>query len=127
MLQPFNVPQGNNTKISRNHLTFAERVTLVDQMKQVLTKRPDGDFTYAKGWSDERVARDLLQGKASLLNVINVRKSFFGNLTRGPNKVRASNTNMARITKLELRIGKLEEQLGLFTQLLQMLRAQGKL
>jgi hypothetical protein len=127
MLQSFNVPQDNNTKTSRNHLTFAERVTLVDQMKQVLTKRPDGDFAYAKGWNDERVASDLLQGKASLLNVINVRKSFFGNLTRGPQKTKASNTNMARITKVELRVGKLESQLDAVVNYLEALRKSGRL
>lgn len=118
---------GSSARITRNHITFADRVKMIEEMRKVISVRNDGKCTYAKGWSDERVAKDLLAGRATLLNVINLRKQVFGTLSeykRGPS---ASNSNMTRITKLELRIGKLEEQLGLLTQLLQMFRHQGKL
>ena len=95
--------------ITRNHLTFPERVTLLESMKTVISMK-DGKCVYAPGWSDERVAKQFVGGRATLLNVIHLRKECFGKLIECQ-KVRKA-TTAARISKLELRIERLEHDIS---------------
>lgn len=96
--------------ITRNHLTFQERVALLDELKQVLSIRTDGRCVYAKGWSDERIAKEAVEGRATVLNVRALRKECFGKLAEYPKNTKPSSA--ARISKLELRIERLERDLN---------------
>jgi hypothetical protein len=95
--------------ITRNHLTFPERIMLVEEMRKIITVIGNGVCAYNEGWSDEIVAKELIGGRATILNVIAIRKECFGRLIEY-SKVRKLNT-AARISKLELRIERLENDL----------------
>ena len=110
MVTEFNTSKTSPT-ITRNHLTFQERVALLDEMKKVLQVRADGRCAYMNGWNDERLAKEFMDGKATILNVAHLRKECFGTLIEY-SKVRKP-TTAVRVSKLELRIERIERELDL--------------
>jgi hypothetical protein len=112
MLAELNTVSANHTiapAITRNHLTFPERIMLVEEMRKIIKVIGGGVCAYNEGWSDELVAKELIGGRATILNVIAIRKECFGRLIEY-SKVRKA-TTAARISKLELRIERLEHDL----------------
>jgi hypothetical protein len=84
-------------------LKFAERVQVLDLLKEVCEKTPDQFALYKDNWDDEAVAKKL---GVTVSNVGSIRREMFGEIKR---TLKAKVED--RLAELELRLTKVEEGL----------------
>lgn len=100
----------NKQTTESKNMTLKDRMTVAMLLHKQLKRLGSSDkYAYSDGWNDARVAKEI--GKGNSLSVARIRKQVFGPLgeyhfTKKPTG-RPSNQN--RLTKLELRVGKLEQ------------------
>lgn len=87
--------------------TFKDRMQIHKLLEEHLIRHDDGLYTYAEGWSDARIAKEV-NGALNEEHVSTHRKLEFGLLVRGRG---APTVKPGRIALLEKRVADLEEMI----------------
>lgn len=94
-------------------LTFGKKMEVYERMKEVCKKEGD-HAVYESGWSDQRLAH-MLGVTAPIIR--GIREEMFGKTLRGTDQKESQpgpllRQTLIRIDGLEMRLNKLEEELG---------------
>lgn len=103
MLDNVTAPQSEKPKPAGKrggkHATTAEILQIHAKLREVLVQRSDGNWSYQKSWSDERVAQSV-NPAFSAAHAARVRHDVFGSLYKAP-AVRHAKGISARVDELE--------------------------
>jgi len=71
-------------KLSKNILTFKQKMVVYERLKKLLVTDASGAWRYVEGWSDERVAQEVhgTEFACTTHNVSGLREEMFGKLAK---------------------------------------------
>ena len=91
-------------------LSIKERLMVADVLRDLLIDNHDGTWSYANGWTDERIA-EKVGGRTKINHVYSIRVQAFGPFPK-PKPMQPANTVSERLALLEDRFAKLEQALA---------------